>query len=293
MINADSLPTSSSLPKPPQRGFGMGSDAPMGSSVPKAGDAGFSGAKLGQKTLFGFDLRSLATVAGLTLFFVVAMAGVVISMRTRFGEQNFSPTAPERPSADVIRTATCSLTFVVASPTPSPSTSPSPTPSPSASPSPTPSTSPSPTPRPTPSPTPLAECNYPCTNTVDCANVNHLCYQGRCRLIDNPTSSTCTMPGATPTPTPRPTATPVTVVPTYQCNENCVNNADCSNAAHICYNSRCRLADNPESATCSYPQGTQPELPMELPKTGSDGLETWLKAGLGVLGVGAVLLLLL
>jgi hypothetical protein len=34
-------------------------------------------------------------------------------------------------------------------------------------------------------------------------------------------------------------------------------------------------------------------LPQKLPQSGAGDLSTWLKAGLGILGVGALLLLLL
>jgi hypothetical protein len=160
--------------------------------------------------------------------------------------------------------------------------------------SPSPSPSPSPTPEisPTPSPTPAAYCNEACITNADCTNNNHVCYNGACRDVNYPTSPTCTPPLVTPTPVPSPT-------PVAYCNEYCVTNADCTNGDHICHNSQCRNANYPTSANCYPPQVAttpgqpQPQLPNELPVAGSEGFENWIKAGLGVLGIGALLLLLL
>ncbi len=85
--------------------------------------AGMSGGSTGSsssfkpnqpKKIFGIDRRSFATVLGLTLFFVIAMAGVLISLR-QFGGGLFSPEAPEsRPAADIVNENTCTLSFEVA-----------------------------------------------------------------------------------------------------------------------------------------------------------------------------------
>lgn len=406
------------------------------SAIPQAGmpaNTGQSGSGSSFKTnqkkkILGVDPRSLATVVGLTLFFVVAMAGVMISLRTRFGPRDFSPTAPERPSADVVQVANCSLTFDVAaeydiacvkttyqdelantegsyqllteqstfkpgdiivftleltnsgaSPAritavddlsqlaPAGATftftfldsdcagtaydedtqtltctsqlleqdesetftfriqvgedsdsgitltnaldisfqennqtvvastcevditidanpSPSPTPSVSPSPSPTPSVSPS------PSPSPVVGCNEVCDANSDCASSSQICYNGFCREVDYPEEADC-IPDvvyATPSPTP----------PIVGCNYSCVENVDCADANHICYNGQCRHVDYPQSPNCYPPvevvaQPNQPVLPPELPRTGSDDSGNLLKAALGILGVGALLLLLL
>lgn len=218
------------------------------------------------------------------------------------------------------------------SPSPSPSVSPSPSPSvspspsPSVSPSPSPSVSPSPSPSPTP---PTYVCNSDCTANAQCesanadyicsttygdkcrldsnpssakcetktneyacdsscetnaqcqtASSNYICYNNNCRLDSNPSASNC-QPGTT------------TVI---GCNDSCVDNSDCSSSDQICYNNACRLATNPTSSTCSITtatKGGQPSLPVELPESGSNIIFDWLKAGLGVIGIGAVLLLLL
>lgn len=129
-------------------------------------------------------------------------------------------------------------------------------------PEPSPSPSPSPTPKVTPTPTPT--------------------------------------PKVTPTPTPTPKVTPTPVVktspsptPLAKCNEACTDNADCANSSHICYQGKCRLDSNVSSTVCAAPVGEQPELPEELPESGSEDIINWLKAGFGVLGIGAILLLLL
>ena len=139
-----------------------------------------------------------------------------------------------------------------------PSPSPSPTPEVSPSPSPTPEVSPSPSPTPEVSPSP------------------------------SPT------PEVSPSPSPTPTTEPTV---TYSCNSNCSSNAQCqsANSSYICYLSKCRLDSNPTSDQCTQSSSTttQPELPAELPESGSEDILNWFKAGLGVLGIGTVLLLLL
>lgn len=64
-------------------------------------------------TILGLDSRSLRTVVGLALFFFIAMTAVISSLRTRYGSQDFSPTAPDQPSADIIQVAQCTSSFTV------------------------------------------------------------------------------------------------------------------------------------------------------------------------------------
>lgn len=233
-----------------------------------------------------------------------------------------SPSVSPSPSPSVSPSPSPSV-----SPSPSPSVSPSP--SPSVSPSPSPSVSPSPSPTYSCNSdcsenlqcegvnsnyicsssygnkcrldsNPSSEdcqtkpdeyaCNSDCETNEQCqtASSNYICYQNKCRLDNNPNASNCQNYQDTPA--------------TVGCNDTCTGNSDCSNSAHICYNNSCRLATNPDSSTCSSPtsvtqqsapKGAQPELPAELPASGSDDVINWLKAGLGVLGMGTVLLLLL
>jgi len=153
----------------------------------------------------------------------------------------------------------------------------------------TPGVTPTPSVTPTPgvTPTPAIGCNDTCINNSDCSNPDHICHLDRCRLGTNPTSTSCTLPVATPTPT-------------IGCGDVCANNSDCSNASHICYNNTCRLGNNPDSNSCAPVAGTtpitvagQPELPAELPQTGPADWANWLKVGLGVVVLGAVMLLVI
>lgn len=89
--------------------------------------------------------------------------------------------------------------------------------------------------------------------------------------------------------------------PAVGCNQTCNTNSDCSNPDHICSDQNgskvCRLSSNVGSSSCSSPSSStstpQPTLPSELPQTGATDVSTWLKAGLGALGAGILILLLL
>lgn len=152
-------------------------------------------------------------------------------------------------------------------------------------------------------------CNSECTTNAQClgAGDDHICYDtgsGKfCRLASNPINDSCLVATSTPTPTPPPTG-PSTPGPTPApgCNDICVSNADCSNINHICMttsdgSNRCRLAQYPDSTTCTEPVATttaqQPELPTELLQSGPESWLNWLKAGLVTLGIGTALFLLL
>lgn len=164
--------------------------------------------------------------------------------------------------------------------------------------SPTPVPQPSPTPLPSPDPD-LASCNEACTTSADCADLNHSCQSGVCRLTDYPSSATCTEPdGTSPTPVPRTEETPL------ECNDPCTSDSDCSSFNHVCHNDRCRLSTNLDNISCTEPvvyQGStdlgqisqQPGAPGVLPSAGASDLKNWLLTGLGAIGVGAVILLLL
>jgi len=82
------------------------------------------------------------------------------------------------------------------------------------------------------------------------------------------------------------------------CNDSCSVNSDCANISHICYNGRCRLDVNPENEYCQLPSGEtqverQARIPQELPKSGFKDWANYLKAGIGVIGAGLLMLLLL
>ncbi|PIR59906.1 MAG: hypothetical protein COU68_03260 [Candidatus Pacebacteria bacterium CG10_big_fil_rev_8_21_14_0_10_45_6] len=154
-------------------------------------------------------------------------------------------------------------------------------------------------------------CGVTCTTTDQCKSYNtaYVCHPvggaagSVCRLGNgNEQYSNCQAPN---TPPP---------APTVGCNVTCATTADCSNSAHICYDTAligqsygkvCRLPDYVYSTSCTTPtetvaytpptgtKGGQPALPAELPQTGPEDWLNWLKAGLITLGVGAALLLLL
>ncbi len=56
-------------------------------------------------------------------------------------------------------------------------------------------------------------CNEPCEHNHQC-QANHFCYQGRCRLADNPLSPTCDAGEIIPTATPKPKTIVVTATST-------------------------------------------------------------------------------
>jgi hypothetical protein len=144
-----------------------------------------------------------------------------------------------------------------------------------------------------PSPTPetVAYCGDYCSSNSDCIQGDQICYFNECRLADYPDRNDCTAPEQVVT-----TTTYVEPTPTVGCNENCLTNRDCSNNDQICYEGSCRLGSYPASTSCTVPttpiNPSQPKMPEELPQSGSDDLINWIKAGIGILGAGALLLLL-
>ncbi|MDQ3008015.1 MAG: hypothetical protein M3Q81_00270 [bacterium] len=80
-------------------------------------------------------------------------------------------------------------------------------------------------------------CNESCTSNSSCDS-NHRCFEGRCRLATNPSSTSCVNPpdqGLQRT-----------------CNEYCADTRECS-TGFSCYFNRCRRPDNVESTTCAAP----------------------------------------
>lgn len=160
---------------------------------------------------------------------------------------------------------------------------------PSPTPSPSPSPSPSPTPVVSPSPTPVTQalCGEYCSRNSDCAQGDHICYFNQCRLATYPDRTNCTEPS-------QPVTTVVNEPPVVAgCNQTCRANSDCANSSHLCFEGRCRLESYPASTSCTIPSAPdQPKMPAELPRSGSDNLMNWIKVGIGILGAGALLLLL-
>jgi len=108
--------------------------------------------------------------------------------------------------------------------------------------------------------------------------------------------------GPTSDPTINPTSVPSTptpvitqVITTVGCNESCNENADCTNISHICYESFCRLDVNPTDVNCRLADGGNViERAVTVPT--ESGFANWfnfIKVGFGILGLGALLLLLL
>lgn len=121
-------------------------------------------------------------------------------------------------------------------------------------------------------------------------------YEDAC--IEDPSEESCCEAPTTITSTPTeppPTEEVTTVITTVGCNDNCNENADCSNISHICYEGACRLDVNPENERCLLPNGESTiERPVVVPtESGPEEWMQYLKAGLGTLGIGALLLLLL
>lgn len=84
-------------------------------------------------------------------------------------------------------------------------------------------------------------CNETCDDNADCGN-NHRCYENRCRLVTNVSSTSCAIADTN----------------TRQCNQVCGSNSDCAND-HVCYSNRCRRADNPDSTVCALSSTAQQE----------------------------------
>lgn len=144
--------------------------------------------------------------------------------------------------------------------------------------------------QPTPTPETVAYCGEYCSTNADCIQGDHICYFNQCRLAEYPDRNDCTAPQQVIV------KTYVEPTPTIGCNESCLTNRDCSNNDQICYEGSCRLGSYPASTSCTVPttpiSPSQPKMPEELPQSGSDDLINWIKAGIGILGAGALLLLL-
>jgi hypothetical protein len=178
-------------------------------------------------------------------------------------ETSISTVYGSNPVQDELKTISSS-TYTVLAADNEPDTSPSPSPaaspetSPSASPEASPAVSPSPSPSPSPSADPgigggtIKQCNESCASNADCG-VNHRCYNGACRLVTNPSSSTCVNPpdgGLQRT-----------------CNQYCADIRECA-SGYSCLENKCRRADNPDSTTCSAPSAaTQQQIVGSCGKT--------------------------
>lgn len=263
MINAtpntsSPLQPGTNQPAPPTMAQPMNPTMPP--ATPDVPKAEFKKPTGGPRKIFGVDVRAILTVLGLTVFFIIAMLGVIIALRQRQVEGPVAPTAPEsQPAASGPGSAPfCTLSFTVTEPGTSPSPSPSvvpspspeisPSPSPEVSPSPSPSVSPSPSPSASPSPSPTYSCDAECTSDAQCQTVNadYVCSSddgNRCRVDSNRGSASCE-------PAPN----------TYACNSSCTTDAQCqtANSSYLCYNGNCRLSSNQTASNCQPPTIVQP-----------------------------------
>ncbi len=81
-------------------------------------------------------------------------------------------------------------------------------------------------------------CNEYCADTNECGS-GYFCFYNRCRVPENPDSTSCTLPSSS-----------ITAMIAQNCNKTCQTNSQCG-ANMRCYNSQCRLASNPSSTSCS------------------------------------------
>lgn len=149
-------------------------------------------------------------------------------------ENSISTVHASNPPRDEL-THIATANFVVGSVETSPS--PSPSASPNASPSPSPSASPSVSPSPTPGigGDDLQSCNESCSVNADCQN-NMRCFTGKCRLVTNVSSTTCSAPPDNGLD--------------FACNEYCADTRECADGL-VCQNNKCRNPENLESTRCT------------------------------------------
>jgi len=141
----------------------------------------------------------------------------------------------------------------------------------------------------------LDECVADPSSTTCCEATTTVTPTVTTTVTPTTTVTTTVTPTNTVTATSTPTPSVTTVITTVGCNETCNANADCSNISHICYNGQCRLDVNPTDSQCKLANGeTTIVRPINVPtESGPADWMNYIKAGLGALGVGALLLLLL
>lgn len=83
--------------------------------------------------------------------------------------------------------------------------------------------------------TTVKSCNESCSSNAECP-VNHRCYESRCRLVTNLSSTSCTNPPDQGL--------------NRQCNEYCADTRECG-TGFTCFFNRCRRPDNPDSEVCT------------------------------------------
>lgn len=145
---------------------------------------------------------------------------------------------------------------------------------------PVPTSPPQPTPTVTPTPE-IQACNGECNVNADCQS-DLICYQGFCRLSENPTSTVCQLPTPTPTPTNTPTPTPTpTVTPTPR-----PTNTPAPQSPVV--NNPPPVVQNPIIPTNT----PRPPQPTVIPPTGSIGVTLGIVGGVIVTVLAGAFLLL-
>lgn len=316
MINIDQsqLPTTNTQPSEAIQMTGLPN--PTGSSEPPI-VVPPSSKKPIKKNQFS---KTVLAIIGLLAFAIVAGSAVLISQKQQASNESVSPTAPEsKPQAYVEKPASCTLSFVVLAPSPTPTNGPSPTPTEVVTPSPTPTDGPSPTPTDGPSPTPTDGPSPTPTEEVTPTPTQEPSPTPTQEPSPTPTEGPSPTPttGPSPTPTDVPVATPTTtvvyvtatpaptlppgvtpnptspsepntytIVTTVNCNDNCTRNSDCTNPSHICYGAdqngnggRCRLDANPESTSCQLKNGQTIAVVRTIPTQKPDAPVTLPVAG--------------
>lgn len=99
-------------------------------------------------------------------------------------------------------------------------------------------------------------CNQYCANNNDCAS-GLTCFWNRCRASQNLDNSSCEIKVKTVNYSTAVNSNKTILLPSQaydlsanDCNQGCNNNRDCG-ADMRCYKGKCRLADDPESISCS------------------------------------------
>jgi len=81
----------------------------------------------------------------------------------------------------------------------------------------------------------IASCNQSCSSNNDC-QANYRCYQNRCRLVTNVSSSSCENPGSQGLQ--------------KSCNQTCDNTGECATGL-LCYQGSCRNPINATNTSCA------------------------------------------
>ena len=198
---------------------------------------------------------------------LISLITVGLAVLTFVTSQQLTRTSPVAPNVPQVTPKAaepaCTLSFVIATPTPTNVVSGTPTNTPTSTPSNTP----------TPTPTSTVGCNSTCTVNSDCNN-GLVCVASSCRNQSCTDSTSCSCSSATPTPTPV----------LSSCNSGCTVNTDCSSGL-VCISGSCRNPSCTDKTTCTCTVATPtPNTPV----TGNGPSVL----GASVIGSGFLLILL-